>query len=88
MYFFPKTVCNLGILFSLGSSMKFYNNVLISNNSKRNFARFLLFRTTFHPYLLESTYLLHYLSMHLSIYDTIALKGVEIPKSHLDAPPK
>lgn len=88
MYLFPKTVCNLGILFPLGSSMKFYNNVLISNNAERSLARILLFRTMFHPYLLESTYLLHYLSVHLSICDTIALKGVEIPKSHLDAPPK
>lgn len=84
IYLFPKYSSNLRTLLPFTINMKCYNNVLISNNAEWFlFVRFLVFRTAFHPWLLESNYLLH-----LSMPGPFALRGVETPKSHLDAPHK
>lgn len=49
MHLFPKALLDFSVVFSSGRGMKFYNNILISNNAKRNLALYLLFKTTFHP---------------------------------------
>lgn len=49
MYLFPKALHDLAILFPFSANMKFYDDLLISNNAERNLVRFLLFRVTFNP---------------------------------------